>query len=692
MATGNAEEASPSEVARGGTAPQGPPTCGGQAVPEGWPDYSTWWEGELLEPFFTCTSPAEFLALQGRVDMPRLVEVLSDWNAVLLGALGPVREDAAVLLNRKRTAFLLRATEEYGPPRAEVFALFILHSAPDDDLREMLFLLAQDKQLEEMLRLLPELRAGLEDRGVKPSARVDRDFKWTDVGRGLARAGRDGLATSQMVSGGRENALLSIRSQLPPPYQQALSEVETALAREHFAPGNVALGSFDHLTFGVPLGFYGLLAGTGHGAYSLYQGQYEQATRELAPSVLLAALYAGGKGLRVLSESRGAPGIGVPRLGGLEGLEVRLQALKVVVRELELLLGVEGLRQLGSYIRASREAGRFVAVGGVDAALALYEARGNVAKARPLLSQARPERARAPAASGGAAKSSNPAAAVADDTTRPASNRAGADKAPGGVASLVDKEVGLTPEVVEAKLAAVELEASGPRLSRDVAVLERELADLKERPPPGTEGIPRWSEYLAYLKKRLGELDQGQNAKPPLKWEAYETMWSRFTRGLAFERIMVELLEADAALPRAQRRFLGDFIKPRIEKYVGVSKPGTGLRFADVLIIEEGELGGRSPRVETLSFKSRDLSRLDGKALVAQMIADAKEALSKYGETLDIRRSSLQPLLGEGSKVPVSRVRLVYEGDVLKPKDLRELKAAVNATRGKVPGVEVLFQ
>lgn len=403
------------EVARGGTTPHGPLSCGGQAVPEGWPDYSSWWEGELLEPFFTCNSPVEFLALQDRVDMPRLVEALSDWNAVRLGALGPVREDAARLLNLKRTAFLLRATEEYGPPRAEVFALFILHAAHDDDLREMLFLLAQDKQLEEMLRLLPTFRVALEDRGLKPSVRADREFEWKDMGRGLARAGRDALATSPMVGGGRENALFLSRSQLPPPYQQALNEVETALAREHFAPSNVALGTFDHLTFGVPQGFYGLLAGTGHGAYSLYQGQYEQATRELAPTVLLAALYAGGKGLRALSEGRGVPGVGMPRLRGLMGGEARLQALKAVVRELELLLGVDGLKQLVSYIRASREAGRFVAVGGVDAALALYEARGNVAKARPLLSQARPGAAGASEARNEVGRRPGEMATVADD-------------------------------------------------------------------------------------------------------------------------------------------------------------------------------------------------------------------------------------------------------------------------------------
>ncbi|ATB42094.1 hypothetical protein CYFUS_007571 [Cystobacter fuscus] len=638
-------------------------------MPEGWPDYSTWWDEELLAPFLSCTSPAEFVALQDRVDMPRLVEALSDWNAVRLGSLGPVREDAAGLVNLKRIDFLLRATERYGPPRATVFALFVLHSAHDDDLREMLFLLARDKQLEEMLRQLPTFRAGLEDRGLRPSARADRAFEWKDVGRGLARAGRDALATSQLVGGVREATLFTLKGQLPLPYQQALDEVETALAREHFAPGNVALGSFDHLTFGVPLGFYGLVAGTGHGTYALYQGQYEQATRELAPTALLVGLYAGGKGLRAFSEGRGVPGVGVPRLREPMGLEVRLRALKAVVRELEVQLGVEGLRKLVSYVRASREAGRLVAVEGVDGALALYAAGGDATQARPLLSQARAERGRAPLAS----------------------NKARAGNAAGSIASLVDKQVGLTPEVVEAKLAAAELESPGQRLPADPAMLEKHKP-LVDAPQSGAEGNPRWGEYVSYFEKRLVEIKRGHTRKGPLPWKAYEQLRTWFARGLAFERIMVDLLEADAALPRTQRRFLGDFNTPRIDKYVGVSKPGIGLSFADVLIIEAGELGGRPPRVETLSFKSRDLSRLDGKALEAQMIVDAREALSKYGETLDIRRPSLQPLLGEGSKVPVSRVRLVYEGDVLKPRDLRELRSAVNATRKEVPGVEVLFQ
>ncbi|HEX5753739.1 MAG TPA: hypothetical protein VFZ09_46555 [Archangium sp.] len=96
--------------------------------------------------------------------------------------------------------------------------------------------------------------------------------------------------------------------------------------------------------------------------------------------------------------------------------------------------------------------------------------------------------------------------------------------------------------------------------------------------------------------------------------------------------------------------------------------------------------------MESFSFKSRDLSGLKYEDLKAQMIEDAKEALSKYGETLNIRRGSLQSLLHEGSDVPVQRVRLIYEGGELKPTDANRLERAVDALESTVPGVEVMFQ
>jgi hypothetical protein len=155
---------------------------------------------------------------------------------------------------------------------------------------------------------------------------------------------------------------------------------------------------------------------------------------------------------------------------------------------------------------------------------------------------------------------------------------------------------------------------------------------------------------------------------------------------------MVQLLKEDAKKPRAERRFLGDFDRPRVETQVGVSKPGPGLRYADVLVIEEGALGGQPRRVETFSFKSRNLALLEEEALKAQMKADASEALRKYGETLDIRRDSLQSLFPGSGEVQVSRVHLIYEGGQLIPKNVNLLNRAVDATESAVQGVEVVFQ
>jgi hypothetical protein len=633
------------------------------AVPTDWPDFSSSGE-ELLAPFLSCTSPAEYIALQQRVDMPRLLESLDDWSAVRLGALGPVREDAAHLLQRKRAAFLVSATERYGPFHAEVFALFVLHSAHDDEVDAVLGLLAGDKRLGQTLALMPAVRQELEARGLPLSRYPERAEQSGDVLRGLGRAARDALSSSQLVEGPRYMEMTGRWAQLPPPYQHAAHEVERALALRHFSAGSVALGSFDAMTFGVPLGFYYLVAGTGQGASSLSQGHYEQATRELAPALLLATLYTGGKGLRALSEARGATSVGTPSFNGLQTL----------ARQVETRLGTDGLRELAQRIRARREVGHFVAVGGVDAALALHEARGDVARAQALMSRARPGATGSSAVRGGAQKGPGQVATGA-----------------GSLASLVDEGAGLTREVVEARLALVELEAPGPRLPRDVAVLEQQRPSLSA-PPPGAEGNPRWSEYVAYYEKRLGELQQGTAAEGPLRWAPYELMRGWFARGLAFEHFMVELLEADASLPRAQRRFLGAFHTPRIHRHVGVKKPESGLRYADVLVIEEGALAGGPPRVETFSFKSRNLALLNQKALKAQMVEDVREALQKYGGTLDIRRDSLQPLLLGGSEVPVQRVRLVYEGGALLPKDVNVLKRAVNETKEKVPGVEVSFQ
>jgi hypothetical protein len=152
---------------------------------------------------------------------------------------------------------------------------------------------------------------------------------------------------------------------------------------------------------------------------------------------------------------------------------------------------------------------------------------------------------------------------------------------------------------------------------------------------------------------------------------------------------MADRLRADAKLPPEQRRWLRDFIQPSIETNVGVAKPGVdGVRYADVLV-SEGK-PSLPPRVETFSFKSRDFSSsVKPEPLSAQMKADAAAALRFYGETLDIRRPSLKHL---GPEVQVRRVRLVYEGGELRPKDPRVLQRALDIARSGAQGVEVDVQ
>ena len=112
----------------------------------------------------------------------------------------------------------------------------------------------------------------------------------------------------------------------------------------------------------------------------------------------------------------------------------------------------------------------------------------------------------------------------------------GTGKGLGGGAALVDEAVGLTREVLDAKCWRWR-RRPGPRLSGDVAVLEKQLAALEKNPPAGATSHPLWSEYLDYGRKRLADLKQGTQVKrgrklePPLKWEGYLQMRGLVLRG-----------------------------------------------------------------------------------------------------------------------------------------------------------------
>ncbi|WP_181791129.1 hypothetical protein [Myxococcus llanfairpwllgwyngyllgogerychwyrndrobwllllantysiliogogogochensis] len=693
------------EGARGANGGGGAFACGGKALPPGWPRLTQ--SREVLAPFLACASPAEFVAMQRGVgDMGAVVQSLYPWDAVRLGALGPLDEQASAVLSRKRADFIVTSVEKYGVPYAEVFALFVLHAAFDDELREVVQRLARDKQLGETLGAMAAVREELKRRGLALEGFPERGEKGRDVLRGLGRAGRDMLSSTLVSGEARYTELMAMRGQMPSPYQAAIDEVEKALMERHYSPGSLSAGAFDHLTFGVPVGFYHLAVGTGHGAYSLAQGKYEQATRELAPAALVVAVYAGGKGARALVESRG----GLRRLQ-MPALDVA--GMKMLMARLEEQLGITAARDLLRYLQASREGALVAAEWGEAGLLALYEARGNPAKAQAVLMEAASrEPAQSVATRGSAGKrpvnldlfeqNAEVAAAEAQAASRESSGaaatRGGASRESAQPAAsrgasgnryvnldlfAQDAKVG-AKESARAKLFQAELESSGPRLPKDVKLL-KEMAPKLNEPPPGVEkGAPLWQEYVAYRQRRLKEIRDGDAVKGPLKWEGYGGMRAYYARGMAFERTMIAILEADAALPRAQRRWLGDFEQPRIETHVGVSK--VDLRYADVLVIEERPPPGQPPRVEAFSFKSRNLSRLDGEVLEVQVNTDASNAMKYYGGTLKILRDGMR------QQANVKRVRLVYEGQELLPKERVMWDNAVDAAKSAVKGVEVLSQ
>ena len=465
----------------------------------------------------------------------------------------------------------------------------------------MLRLLARDKQLEQTLGDMPAVRTELEARGLPMSAYPERAGRGGDVLRGLGRAARDALSTSQASDGARYMALSRLREQLPPPYQQAMDEVERVLRLQHFAPGSVVLGGFDSLTFGVPLGFYYLAVGTGQGLSSLAQGHYEQASARADARGTAGDLVRGwprhtspvrnpwhprhraGRNPRASApgvHARAESSVGSPAgRGGRAGIAARPAGPP----------GSGPLRGHGGHGRgpgAARSPGGRGPGSGVD-----------VASETPASGARDGE--------GGTGKKPQKDG-IRGGRHGTCSREALPTERSGGLASLVDESAGLTPEVVEARLTLVEHGAAGPRLPKDVALLERQRPSL-DSPPPGAEGTPRWARVRRLLREasRGTQAGHGRRRASALGGLRTDVGMVRPRAGLRAHHGGVTA--RGCRIARARAAFSGTSTGPASRRHVGVTKPGSGLRFADVLVIEEGELGGRPPRVETFSFKSRNL-------------------------------------------------------------------------------------
>src|SRR5205814_2254374 len=132
-------------------------------------------------------------------------------------------------------------------------------------------------------------------------------------------------------------------------------------------------------------------------------------------------------------------------------------------------------------------------------------------------------------------------------------------------------------------------------------------------------------------------------------------------------------LGEEAKLAGADRKVFEGMAEPVVESNVGVAgkKTGETTKYADQLVVDKATIGpGKTPSVQTFSNKSRvwpdKLGAIERASVRAQVIEDVKEALTKYGGDITLRRPEgpLKELYNQ--TVKVEKVTLVYEKTYVK--------------------------
>jgi hypothetical protein len=357
--------------------------------------------------------PAERIAIERLLPMPALIEKLSAWEATRLGTLGPV-PDGQELLNRKRVAYFKQVLDDYPPSYAQVFLLYALQAACLDEASEIVAELANARRLSK-LRALPAVAQRLTSLGVDLSVFQEPSEPWARVLRGAGRS------LSRFAKDDRPGKYGSQKAELPTEYAEALSEVEVADAIEMLSPGNVAMGGFDEVTFGLPHGVVDLGRSTVGGVRDLAHGEYEQAGEQLAGAGVIVLTHLGIKAWNVVRGGtkagptatptpkqpkapapdqapglRGSEGPGQFTLANFEGPitaeEAKLGAIFCLNAEAQAALGRilsrigrGGLEKVATLVNANSRVALFVAEHGEAGLYALLEADGEMSAARAKL-------------------------------------------------------------------------------------------------------------------------------------------------------------------------------------------------------------------------------------------------------------------------------------------------------------------
>jgi hypothetical protein len=374
---------------------------------------------DILDIFREC-SPGEFQDLQDelRGDMDEVLDTLTAFDAVMLGTLGPVVAGADKL-NENRAEYVVQAVRDYGVSEAQVFLMYMFTRMYTSDIRAVLQLLADQKNLGRTVGdpAMTTLQPYLKGRGEDPATHEDRDFHFVhDTGRAISETVGDFFGSSELAKSGQWNKQQSQIGQLPEEYQKWLGGVQGAEWEAAATPGNMAYGLVDYVTLGIPLGLYSAAKGVVVGTKDIITGDPEKGIKELLPAVIIVLTHFGAKAIAAktapgapklptgtgetgelkgpagpgqftLPEYSGPLDPGAARLGAIMELNPAFQEAGGLLVE---RLGPEGLQKAARILSDNPAAARFVVTGGMPALEALVEADGDIAKAESAMASPKP--------------------------------------------------------------------------------------------------------------------------------------------------------------------------------------------------------------------------------------------------------------------------------------------------------------
>jgi hypothetical protein len=339
----------------------------------------------VVDTFAAAAARGEFTAVTDELDMPAVLGQLDSWTAVRVGTLGPVVSGADQLA-RARKAIIWQAVDDYGLERAEVITLWIFDSTQDDQILDVMQLLAADRQLGSSIGRMPTVQERLRARGIRADAVQDRGFKATDLARGAWGAITDFFGSAPIAKDTRGGEYLNRTMEMPEPYAGALGEIDKAEVEKALTPGPgaIVLGAADEITFGMVSGVYGVVSSVRRGMGHLFRGEWEEAVRTL----LIPALLVGtAVGLRL--RARGAIAAEASAAGRVLTFDEALARLEpesaAALRKLIAEVGEARIQLVAPMVEKSAAAAAFVNRFKADGVIALADAGGDVAAAEQLL-------------------------------------------------------------------------------------------------------------------------------------------------------------------------------------------------------------------------------------------------------------------------------------------------------------------